>query len=167
MSKISRPSTVLAKAKETLSNGWCKGALAMPNRKSQPQPDRFCAIGSIYDALGAEWDVRVSTDEGVLIDPLTFTYDGELLDEAMKYLARGIAQLGMGRKSKKQALAAEVDYTQFDVWDDTIIGFNDDYTTRKAWVVEAFDIAIELARKAEQRQRQQVSRARRRQLVSA
>ena len=170
MGKIKRASKALEKARATLTGGWCKGDEAICRTKAATKsmvPDRFCAIGGVYEALDSEWVAHLFQGE-VTIERVTGSCDEQLALTAFRYLDEAVDALADGRRSKlrKQARTA-LEWSDPSEPGETIVNFNDHALTTKKMVLTAFDRAIELARKAEQRERQRVSRARRRQAVEA
>jgi hypothetical protein len=173
MHTITRPSTVLTKAKATLSNGWCKGSLAKASKKTAAAAHRFCALGGILEGAGAAWRVEFYDSDGdtlpgfergchVLVDPIITSYDAELTNKAEEYVANAIHTIAATGKGAKARIAREALGDDCRSDSEIVFLFNDALSTRRAWVVEAFE-----ARKAEQRERQARSRAARRQLVGA
>lgn len=150
MSKVSRPSTVLTKAVDHISQGWCKGTWAA-SKKSKAQPDRWCAVGAVEAAAGMKVEGKASPHDefGFIFSQVGTPEQEKLVERSVHYLDKAVKQLAKGRKSKIQRQAA---------CSSSVMGFNDAKHTTRPMVKRVFEIAAELARKDEQRERQARSR---------
>jgi hypothetical protein len=162
MPKITRASTALTHARDQISQGWCKGDFKIPRGERDTiegrrslRHDRYCALGAVRLACGF-YNGYLNQLYGDWNNTL------KLKRKCDRHLESALTAL-TARKGKIGRIALR--HADYGLGDPNVAGFNDDAETKRPMVLALFDVAIDRARKDEQRARQRASRANRKAAV--